>query len=161
MDEKEKQLQTISNLENSIASNKKGMMITLVMAVVSFSIACYGWCFEKSFLILIGGIATFALIWLYCQLYSGMKKMEKDLSSARSNYGKYLKDQEHIKELRKAERLQQARIEGAQHPQCPMCGSLQTQRITTAKRAASVYAVGLASDKIGKQFECKACKYKW
>lgn len=96
MDEKEKQLQTISNLENSIASNKKGMVIMLVMADVLFSIASYGWCFEKSFLILIGGIATFALIWLYCQLYSGMKKMEKDLSSARSNYGKYLKEHVNI-----------------------------------------------------------------
>lgn len=49
MDEKEKQLQTISNLENSIASNKKGMVIMLVMADVSFSIASYGWRFEKSF----------------------------------------------------------------------------------------------------------------
>lgn len=161
MDEKEKQLQTINGLETSIASNKKGMFIMLILAVVSFSAAAYGWSFDNSALLLISGLATFVLVWLYCQLYSGIKKMEKDLSTARSNYGKYLKKQEHIKELRKAERLQQAKIEGSQHPQCPMCGSLQTQRITTAKRAASVYAVGLASDKIGKQFECKVCKYKW
>lgn len=161
MDEKEKQLQTINGLETSIASNKKGMFIMLILAVVSFSASAYGWSFDNSALLLIGGLATFVLVWLYCQLYSGIKKMEKDLSTARNNYGKYLKEQEHIKELRKAERLQQAKIEGSQHPQCPMCGSLQTQRITTAKRVASVYAVGLASDKIGKQFECKVCKYKW
>lgn len=161
MEEKEKQLQEIHNIEHSIQSNKKGMGIMLILAVVFFSISAYGWNFDNSALLILGGFATVICIILYYNLYQGMKQMEKNLSSARTDYTKYQKKQDYIKTVRKAERMQQAKIEGAQHPQCPMCGSLQTQRITTAKRAASVYAVGAASDKIGKQFECRACKYKW
>ena len=47
------------------------------------------------------------------------------------------------------------------HPECPMCKSHNTRRISTANRAASVALVGLASDKIGKQYECFNCKHKW
>ncbi len=44
---------------------------------------------------------------------------------------------------------------------CPMCGSKKVKRIGTIDRAASVAAVGLASGKIGKQYECDNCKHKW
>ena len=44
---------------------------------------------------------------------------------------------------------------------CPMCGSKKVKKIGTVNRAASVAAVGLASSKIGKQYECDACKHKW
>ena len=46
-------------------------------------------------------------------------------------------------------------------PKCPTCGSTNIKKIGTVNRAASVYAAGLASSKIGKQFECKNCGYKW
>lgn len=44
---------------------------------------------------------------------------------------------------------------------CPMCGSKKVKKIGTVNRAASVAAVGLASSKIGKQYECDDCKHKW
>jgi len=46
---------------------------------------------------------------------------------------------------------------------CPNCGASSTniKRITTLNRAISVNLVGIASDKIGKQFECNQCHYKW
>lgn len=44
---------------------------------------------------------------------------------------------------------------------CPMCGSKKVKKIGTINRAASVAAVGLASSKIGKQYECDDCKHKW
>ena len=44
---------------------------------------------------------------------------------------------------------------------CPMCGSKKVKRIGTASRAVSVATVGLASGKIGKQYECDNCKHKW
>ena len=44
---------------------------------------------------------------------------------------------------------------------CPLCGSKNKKRISTLNRGASVYMVGLASSKIGKQYECKNCKHKW
>ena len=44
---------------------------------------------------------------------------------------------------------------------CPRCGSISIKDITTVKRAASVVAFGLASGKIGKQYECKNCHHEW
>ena len=44
---------------------------------------------------------------------------------------------------------------------CPNCGSINTKKITTTSRVISTAMVGMASSKIGKQFECKDCGYKW
>ena len=44
---------------------------------------------------------------------------------------------------------------------CPICGSTNVNRISTLDRTVSVATVGLASSKIGKQYECKKCKHKW
>lgn len=44
---------------------------------------------------------------------------------------------------------------------CPICGSTNVSRISTLNRGVSVATVGLASSKIGKQYECKKCKHKW
>lgn len=46
-------------------------------------------------------------------------------------------------------------------PRCPHCHSPKIRPISTANRVASVAAIGLASGKIGKQFECLNCKFKW
>ena len=44
---------------------------------------------------------------------------------------------------------------------CPNCGSTRVQSISTINRAISISVLGLASSKIGKQYQCNACKYKW
>lgn len=44
---------------------------------------------------------------------------------------------------------------------CPVCGSQNVNRISTTGRLFSVATFGLASSKIGKQYECKRCKHKW
>ena len=44
---------------------------------------------------------------------------------------------------------------------CPMCGSHVVKKLTVADRAVSVAARGLATGKIGKQYECKKCGHKW
>ena len=46
-------------------------------------------------------------------------------------------------------------------PKCPTCGSTNVDKISTLNRAVSIGFLGLASDKIGKQFCCKDCGYKW
>lgn len=46
-------------------------------------------------------------------------------------------------------------------PDCPNCGSYDVKRISTASRLTSVFAVGLASSKIGKQYKCNKCKHMW
>lgn len=46
-------------------------------------------------------------------------------------------------------------------PKCPVCGSTSIKRISTLNRLGSIATFGLASGKIGKQYECKSCKHKW
>lgn len=44
---------------------------------------------------------------------------------------------------------------------CLVCGSNRINKISTANRLTSVFVFGLASSKIGKQYQCKNCKHKW
>ena len=44
---------------------------------------------------------------------------------------------------------------------CPMCGSHKIKNIGTAKKVGGVVAVGLASQNIGKNYQCDDCNYKW
>lgn len=46
-------------------------------------------------------------------------------------------------------------------PKCPTCGSTKITKISTMNRTFSVFTAGLASSKIGKQFQCNNCGYKW
>ena len=48
-------------------------------------------------------------------------------------------------------------------PRCPTCGCTNIKKLDSFDRGLSVFAWGLASSKIGKQFEClnPKCKYKW
>ncbi len=48
----------------------------------------------------------------------------------------------------------------AKHPhvECPYCHSMNTEKISGVARGVSVYALGIASPKIGKQWHCKNCK---
>ncbi len=46
-------------------------------------------------------------------------------------------------------------------PKCPQCGSDEIVKISTTNRVMSIAVVGLASNKIGKQYKCKKCSYMW
>ena len=65
---------------------------------------------------------------------------------------------EEYKKKREAEKRYEA---SHPKPKCPTCGSTKVEKISTLNRAVSIGMVGLASDKIGKQFCCKNCGYKW
>lgn len=69
--------------------------------------------------------------------------------------------QEAIAKSKEAQAAQKQRQYKLDHPKCPTCGGTHTRRITTASRAISVTATGLASRKLGKSFECLDCKYTW
>ena len=45
--------------------------------------------------------------------------------------------------------------------ECPMCHSKNVKKISDLNRATSVAVWGVASDKIGKQYECDNCHHKW
>jgi hypothetical protein len=65
-------------------------------------------------------------------------------------------------ELKERQALTRIRVSAeANKPKCPNCGSTNISPISTMSRATSVALVGIASSKIGKQYECKNCKYKW
>ena len=46
-------------------------------------------------------------------------------------------------------------------PQCPACGSTNTSKIGVLGRSTSIFAFGLASNKIGKNWKCKNCGHTW
>lgn len=48
----------------------------------------------------------------------------------------------------------------AKHPhvECPYCHSMNTEKISGVARGVSIYALGIASPKIGKQWHCNNCK---
>lgn len=54
-----------------------------------------------------------------------------------------------------------SRKQSANIPRCPTCGSTNIKHLSNMNRAASFFTWGFASDKLGKQFECLNCKYKW
>lgn len=65
------------------------------------------------------------------------------------------------KELHEKTQARKAYEAAHPKPKCPTCGSTNVEKISTLNRAVSIGIVGLASDKIGKQFQCKNCGYKW
>ena len=44
---------------------------------------------------------------------------------------------------------------------CPMCNSKKVMKISDLDREFSFAIWGVASDKIGKQYECDNCHHKW
>lgn len=90
-----------------------------------------------------------------------VEQMENDIKIASKSVEEY----QRLVDIRlaniKAENEKLKAEEALKHPKCPMCGSTNTQIISTLNRAVSVGMVGLASSKIGKQYECKKCKHKW
>lgn len=48
----------------------------------------------------------------------------------------------------------------AKHPhvECPYCHSMNTEKISGVTRGVSIYALGVASPKLGKQWHCNNCK---
>lgn len=70
--------------------------------------------------------------------------------------------QQQYEDARKRMEEEQREKQEAKHrvPPCPICGNQdKVVRISTLNRSASVAAFGLASSKIGKQYQCKHCKH--
>ena len=57
----------------------------------------------------------------------------------------------------------EAMLAGYKSPlmKCPVCGSYKTKKISSLGRAVSVGMLGLASGKIGKNYQCDKCKHTW
>lgn len=157
----EKQAEVIAQLQKDLESEKKMRRKMTVLAVVftALTILCF---LIDNFALAILVALPAVVIWYLIYLCRGsVERIERDLYIAQSDMEKYERMMRNRTIDAQAQIRQNQKIQEVQHPQCPMCGSQNTQRITTISRTASVAAVGLASSKIGKQFECKNCKYKW
>ena len=58
-------------------------------------------------------------------------------------------------------RMEKQQAQKANVPKCPICGSTNVEKISTAKKAFGFAMVGLFSSNLGKTMHCKNCGYKW
>lgn len=79
-----------------------------------------------------------------------IKKYKYDMERATQNFERY-----------KREELRRIEEERKSLPKCPLCGSRYIERISTVSRITSIWMVGLASSKIGKQYKCTDCGHMW
>lgn len=148
---------------------------SLIMSVI-FTLLC--WRFyvvgEASgfVLFIVGAIAVICFLFFIGILIKDLPKIKQQISRAeydiesleteieteKENQRKMEERQEEIREQQKAMKQQKYAYE---HPECPMCKSHSTRKISTANRVVSVSLLGLASSKIGKQYECFKCGHKW
>lgn len=103
--------------------------------------------------------------------FGALMSMSKLYDKECEDYELAMKDFEQYKaELLKHEISKRTNIESAdlakEHKanntqRCPVCGSELIKRISVANRAISVGFFGLASSKVGKQYECQVCKHPY
>lgn len=82
------------------------------------------------------------------------------LVSARLNESEQEKVEREAERQRRREASDRSKYNGLKYT-CPMCGSHKIKSIGTAKKLGGVAAVGLASQNIGKNYQCDDCNYRW
>lgn len=155
----------IKRLEEQKKSEIKAKILGTIWSIF-WTIICI-WSFsasEHGSLGLLIVIAFFCAAggWAMLVMTNGsVDQMERDIQTASRSVEEYQKvlDARLAYSQMQSEKLRAE--EALKHPKCPHCGSTNTQIISTLNRAISIGTVGLASSKIGKQYECKHCKHKW
>lgn len=102
------------------------------------------------------GFLFFLMFWLIVA-FSSYNDDVKDYERAKQDFKKYQKEELSKKKIEKE--MEEYRQKNT--PKCPMCGSINIEKISTTSRVVSIAAVGLASGKIGRQYKCKNCKHMW
>lgn len=148
-----------------------GLLIACIVALAFAAVAIYagvaimypdtgwlGYILFGAFVGFIGvciGVAYFDNVKKYKLAVSDYSAYQKLIKKEADAMDRYTQMMEENKQRQEAERLSTL-------PPCPICGSKKNvQRISNVNRAVSVAALGLASSKIGKQYECTHCKHKW
>lgn len=155
----------VRRLENQKKDEIKTKILCTIWSIF-WTIVCI-WSFsasEEGSLGLVIVIAFFCALggWGLLVMSNGsVEQMERDIQTASRSVEEYQKVLDARLEYSKMQSEELKAEEALKHPKCPMCGSTDTQIISTLNRAVSIGTVGLASSKIGKQYECKKCKHKW
>ena len=116
---------------------------------------------EKELFGLLGCVLTF--MFLFTGI-SNLREEQEIYDKYKDDAEKYVEAQYRLQQNRELEYelVQQVRANQKKAGvKCPNCKSDNVLRITTANRAVSIAAVGLASGKIGKQYECRNCRHRW
>ena len=150
---------------------KKAESVKLAFVGIGATIFCAGlWYLTEMFLFaIITGVLFFGSLCIPVHdipYYNRkIKSVETELDEIEQMIQKEKQQQkeldEKLEEIDRNAQAHKAAQHAYDHPECPMCKSHNTRRISTANRAISVATVGLASSKIGKQYECFNCKHKW
>ena len=118
---------------------------------------------------IIGGLMFVGVPFLYClelrdylqatKDYDGyVKRRTQEIESNQEKMDAY--HSRTIEMQKEQARVEAERLEKL--PICPICGKKDcVKRISTLNRSASIAAFGLASSKIGKQYQCERCKHLW
>lgn len=112
------------------------------------------------------GAKVCAVLLLADMIFTGITLVKYNIYNSKSknmSTSEYLHDRfaNAIPETKEVFHVQGTTLPGT--IKCPSCGANHTKikKISTLNRAVSISMVGVASDKIGKQFECTCCHYKW
>lgn len=160
-EEAERQAIVIDEINSEISNNTKHMIISILVCVISFLLAIVFAFLSVSILYYLLIAIAFISFFVFCYFLSEKKRCSKDLVLAMQKFEEYEKMSEtRAKETDNYYQAQHKQWE-INHPICPACGGRNTSRISTMNRTVSVATFGLASSKIGKQYECKSCKHKW
>lgn len=168
-DEQDRQAQAIHHLEQVISGKQVSIVgfslgVICMIGIIIVLLKMGKNVNDISFGVVWSIFPGFFLIMFLSLLKSSIAELteaKRNLLSAKENFLSYEKIEKEKSEKVRKEFAEIVKVQAAQHPVCPNCGSTNTIRISTANRMVSVGMVGLASSKIGKQYECKNCKHKW
>lgn len=152
----EKEL-TIANLERSLEEEKKTKIVFAIVAFIGIIVTIISWEFDLGFIIVLGFFVSGFCLAALIMSKSSTENIEKDIYLAKSDYDSYQKKIDEINKLQIA-KFKQDQLNKLR---CPICNSINIEKITTANRMTSIAVAGLASGKIGKQYKCKNCKHMW
>ena len=162
IDPNEKQKQIVMRLKKNIEQEKSTKKKFLIAAIVFTLLAVICLILEPFFVLGILFAGASIVVWyLMYSCRGSVERMESELRAAERDIATYEETLKQRAIVARASLRQAKAVKEAAHPQCPMCRGNNTRRISTLNRGASIAAVGLASSKIGKQYECLDCKYKW
>ncbi len=161
-EEKTKRKEKIDSIEKPTKPTVGGGFITfIVVATILVSWYVFDPCFEYGF------DAQFILFWfLFMFMFVGVPSLiyKWDWNNRVEKYELACRNFEEYKKQRieyedKFEQMKQERL--SKNAKCPNCESKNTKSLSTTGKIVSVSMVGLASNKIGKAYECKDCGYRW
>ena len=150
--------QNMEHLEKQLSDEWKVKIIATLLAIIGIIIGIASYHFKANgvLIALSFGVAAFCIAGLVMSSGS-IEQMERELSLMQTSY----KEWERQKNIQSMKEVELFALKEATAPRCPHCNSTNIKQISMLNRMISVEIFGLASSKIGKQFECKNCKYKW